>query len=105
MTSKEQPTERRRECLLHADMAEDVKTMFVLIGQMVTWKVFTFIALLAVGVIGAGFGYFGTELKSQRTEQGICNKEFTTILQGMATTQAVMMVKVTNLEKQQEIKP
>jgi hypothetical protein len=101
MTEKQQ-IERRRECLLHADMADDIKTMFGLIGQMVTWKVFTFIALLAVGVIGAGFGYFGTELKSQRIEQAACNKEFASLLQNMATTQAVMMVKISNLEKQQE---
>jgi hypothetical protein len=97
------------ECALHSlvmqnceadktKTSDEIKSLFGLAGQMVTWRVFTFVTLLAVAIVGAGFGYFGTELKTQGNKHADSMDRISNTLTGMAITQAQMMVKVERLE-------
>ena len=82
-----------------SEAVQRIETLFGLVDKMVSWRVFTFVAVLAVGVIGAGFGFFGAELRSQGQEQVKTNDKIFSTLSSMAAVQAVTLVKIERLEK------
>lgn len=70
---------------------------------MVSWKIFAFLFTFSVLVVGSGFGFFGSSINKLSDRQEASMDQLQTIVSGMAATQAVMMVKVTEIEKRQDI--
>ena len=73
------------------------------IKGMVNWKTFTFLFTFLVLVVGAGFGFFGANLAKLADRQEASMDALNNTVSGIATTQAVMMVKVVEIEKRQDI--
>ena len=73
------------------------------IKGMVNWKTFTFLFTFSVLVVGAGFGFFGANLAKLADRQEAAMGALNNTVSGMAATQAVMMVKVVEIEKRQDI--
>ncbi|CAK0771434.1 hypothetical protein CCP3SC15_4320002 [Gammaproteobacteria bacterium] len=73
------------------------------LDKMLSWKVFAFLFTFSVLVVGAGFGFFGTKIEKLSERQEASMDSLQNIVAGIATTQAVMMVKVTEIEKRQDI--
>lgn len=71
--------------------------------KMVSWKIFAFIFSFSVLVVGAGFGFFGTNLAKLADRQEASMDALNNTISGMAATQSVMMVKVVEIEKRQDI--
>jgi len=65
----------------------------------VPWKVFVLIASAAIIVVGAGFGFFGVKLDKIENKHDISMDKISTVLSGMAQTQASMLWKITEIEK------
>jgi len=80
-----------------------IKDINAEIDKMISWKIFAFLFTFSVLVVGAGFGFFGTKLEkiSDRQEASMDSIQKTVL--GIATTQSVMMVKVVEIEKRQDI--
>ena len=73
------------------------------IKGMVSWKTFAFLFSFSVLVAGAGFGFFGTSINKLSDRQEASMDTLNNTISGMAATQAVMMVKVVEIEKRQDI--
>ena len=80
-----------------------IAALSVELDKMVSWKIFAFLFTFSVLVVGAGFGFFGTKLEkiSDRQEASMDSIQKTVL--GIATTQSVMLVKVVEIEKRQDI--
>ena len=70
---------------------------------MISWKIFAFLFTFSVLVVGAGFGFFGAKIEKLSDRQEASMDSLQSVVSGMASTQAVMMVKVTEIEKRQDI--
>ena len=73
------------------------------IDKMVSWKVFAFLFAFSVLVVGSGFGFFGAALTKSTEKHQASMERLEATTSGMAATQAVMMVKITEIEKRQDI--
>ena len=80
-----------------------ITALNVELDKMVSWKIFAFLFTFSVLVVGAGFGFFGTKLEKLSDRQEASMDSIQTIVSGIATTQSVMMVKVVEIEKRQDI--
>lgn len=72
------------------------------IDKMVSWKIFAFLFTFSVLVVGAGFGFFGTKIEKLSDRQEASMDSLQAIVSGMATTQSVMMVKITEIERRND---
>ena len=80
-----------------------IKDINAEIDKMISWKIFAFLFTFSVLVVGAGFGFFGTKLEKLSDRQEASMDSLQAIVSGIATTQSVMMVKVVEIEKRQDI--
>ena len=80
-----------------------IKGLQAEIDKMISWKIFAFLFTFSVLVVGAGFGFFGAKIEKLSDRQEASMDSLQAIVSGMASTQAVMMVKVTEIEKRQDI--
>ena len=80
-----------------------IKDINAEIDKMISWKIFAFLFTFSVLVVGAGFGFFGSKIEKLSDRQEASMDSLQAIVSGIATTQAVMMVKVVEIEKRQDI--
>ena len=80
-----------------------IKWLQAEIDKMISWKIFAFLFTFSVLVVGAGFGFFGAKIEKLSDRQEASMDSLQAIVSGMASTQAVMMVKVTEIEKRQDV--
>jgi len=80
-----------------------ITALNVELDKMVSWKIFAFLFTFSVLVVGAGFGFFGTKLEKLSDRQEASMDSLQAIVSGIAATQSVMMVKVVEIEKRQDI--
>jgi hypothetical protein len=73
------------------------------IKGMVSWKIFAFLFTFSVLVVGSGFGFFGTSISKMGDKHEASMERLENTVSGMASTQAMMMVKVVEIEKRQDI--
>jgi len=69
---------------------------------MISWKIFAFLFTFSVLVVGAGFGFFGSKIEKLSDRQEASMDSLQAIISGMASTQSVMMVKITEIEKRND---
>jgi cation transport ATPase len=72
------------------------------IDKMVPWKIFAFLFSFSVLVVGAGFGFFGSNIAKLSDRQEASMDSLQSIVSGMAATQSVMMVKINEIEKRND---
>jgi len=80
-----------------------IKDINAEIDKMISWKIFAFLFTFSVLVVGAGFGFFGSKIEKLSDRQEASMDSLQAIVSGIATTQSVMMVKVVEIEKRQDI--
>lgn len=68
------------------------------IRGLMSWKVFTFLAMFSVMVVGSGFGFFGVKIDKLDDQQVKATKEITKSLTDIVTSQAVMLSKFGEIE-------
>jgi hypothetical protein len=73
------------------------------IKGMVSWKIFAFLFTFSVLVVGSGFHFFGTNLAKLADRQEASMDALNNTISSMAATQAVMLVKIGEIEKRQDI--
>ena len=73
------------------------------IRGMLSWKIFAFLFTFSVVVVGAGFGFFGDNIAKLAARQEASMDALNNTVSGMAATQAVMMNKIVDIEKRQDV--
>ena len=79
-----------------------IKDINAEIDKMISWKIFAFLFTFSVLVVGAGFGFFGSKIEKLSDRQEASMDSLQAIISGMASTQSVMMVKITEIEKRND---
>jgi cation transport ATPase len=79
-----------------------IKKINAEIDKMISWKIFAFLFTFSVLVVGAGFGFFGSKIEKLSDRQEASMDSLQAIVSGMASTQSVMMVKITEIEKRND---
>ena len=79
-----------------------IKEINAEIDKMISWKIFAFLFTFSVLVVGAGFGFFGSKIEKLSDRQEASMDSLQAIVSGMASTQSVMMVKITEIEKRND---
>lgn len=87
---------RARVCSKIAALNAEVK-------GMVSWKVFAFLFGFSVLVVGSGFGFFGASISKLGDKHEAAMDRLENTVSGMASTQAVMMTKMSAIEARQDI--
>ena len=73
------------------------------IRGMLSWKIFAFLFTFSVIVVGAGFGFFGASISKMGDKHEASMERLEVTASGMAATQAVMMNKIVDIEKRQDV--
>jgi hypothetical protein len=79
-----------------------IKDINAEIDKMISWKIFAFLFTFSVLVVGAGFGFFGSKIEKLSDRQEASMDSLQAIVSGMASTQSVMMTKITEIEKRND---